>query len=88
MKKLLSLILAILIFALAVPAGAMTYGYLLGDANDDDGVNMKDVLLLRRFISGVVDDDGIFILAADTDVSGDLNMKDVLKLRRIVAGVA
>ena len=57
MKRLVSVfvIFCMLITSLtflASPGGAVTHGYFLGDSNDDDEINMKDVLLLRRFVAG------------------------------------
>ena len=88
MKKLLSLILAIVVFALAVPVNAATHGYQRGDVNDDGVINLKDVLALRQILSASIPlYYKISILGADMDGDGDLTMKDVLKLRKIIAGL-
>ncbi|MBR0303852.1 MAG: dockerin type I repeat-containing protein, partial [Clostridia bacterium] len=56
--------------------------YPIGDVNGDGDVNMKDVLLIRRAIAGLV------VLTPDEERRADVNydnnvdMKDVLKLRR------
>ena len=86
MKKLFSLILAVIVFALAVPANAATHGYLRGDVNDDGTLSMKDVLAIRRLLAGDYTEADAFTLAADVDGDGSLTMKDVLKLRKIIAG--
>jgi len=58
---------------------------VLGDANGDGTVTMKDVLALRKYLAG---HSGTFV-AANADVNGDgeLNMKDVLMLRKYLAGL-
>ena len=58
---------------------------LYGDANDDGAVNMKDVLILRKQLAGMMP----IIDMANADVNGDgnVNMKDVLVLRKQLAGL-
>ena len=92
MKKILSIILAsamlIAVIVSVVPAGAgATYGYVLGDANDDLDVSMKDVLLMRRFIAGIEEERNIDTVAADVDTDTNVTMKDVLAVRRYIAGL-
>ncbi len=55
-----------------------------GDANDDGAIDMKDVLLLRKFIAHLADT----INEQNADCNGDtvLDMKDVLLLRKYLAG--
>lgn len=56
-----------------------------GDMNGDGTVNLKDVVLLRRYIAGgwnvTVDES-----KADMNGDGKVNLKDVVLLRRIIAG--
>ncbi|MBR6916668.1 MAG: DUF4838 domain-containing protein [Clostridia bacterium] len=91
MKKLISLILALLIASAvivsAVPGGAVTHGYQTADANDDGSVNMKDVLLLRRLIANVAQDRDVNVTAADVDGNGTISMVDVLRICRIICGI-
>lgn len=56
-----------------------------GDANDDGALDMKDVLLTRRFIAG----EGVLLNTAAADVNGDksVDMKDVLTMRKMIAGL-
>lgn len=58
-----------------------------GDANDDEKINLKDVLQMRKFAAGILSQDMINIKAAD--VSGDdrINMKDILLVRKLVARI-
>ena len=58
---------------------------LLGDANDDGAVNMKDVLLMRKYLAGL--DVEYNAENADCNGDGDVNMKDVLMLRKYLAGL-
>ncbi|MBR0303531.1 MAG: dockerin type I repeat-containing protein, partial [Clostridia bacterium] len=60
---------------------------LLGDANGDKDVNMKDVLLLRRQIAGLETIGNKLYVNADYDGDGELTMKDVLAMRRFIAGI-
>ena len=58
---------------------------LWGDANDDGAVNMKDVLVLRKYVAGLA----VTLNFQNADVVTDtaLNMKDVLTLRKFLAGL-
>ena len=58
----------------------------IGDVDRNGAVNMKDVLLLRRVVSGDADLDEKEAASADVNGDGAINMKDVLMLRRILAG--
>ena len=58
-----------------------------GDANGDGDVNMKDVLLMRRYIAGVAQDSEIILGNADLTGDGEVDMRDVLMLRRQIAGI-
>jgi len=56
-----------------------------GDANGDSDVNMKDVLILRKFLAGLTS--SLNLKNADVNGDGDVNMKDVLYLRKLLAGL-
>ncbi len=58
---------------------------LLGDANDDGFVNMKDVLLMRKALSGM--SVSLNAVNADVNVDNAVNMKDVLAIRKFLAGL-
>ena len=59
---------------------------IIGDANGDGVVNMKDVLILRKVLAGTAVE-GYVEAAADATRDGAVNMKDVLQLRKFVAGL-
>ena len=56
-----------------------------GDINNDNTINLKDVVILRRYIAGGW---GINIdeTIADVNDDGAVNLKDVVLLRRYIAG--
>lgn len=56
-----------------------------GDANNDGAVNMKDVLVVRKYLADI--EVAIDLGNADTNNDGDVNMKDVLNLRKFLAGI-
>ena len=58
---------------------------LLGDANDDGSVNMKDVLVMRKALAGIE----VFVNNFNADVNQDdsVNMKDVLQIRKLLANI-
>ncbi len=90
MKKILSYLLAICmmmsvcsLFAVNTEA---TYGYLLGDADDNAAINVKDILLARRYAAGLATEKDLNVTAADADKNGSVNLKDILLIRKHVAG--
>ena len=58
---------------------------LLGDANDDGAVNMKDVLVMRKVLAGM--EVSVNNFNADVNRDNSVNMKDVLQLRRFLANI-
>ena len=61
--------------------------YPLGDVNGDGDVNLKDILILRRYVAGIISIDDAMKLRADVNGDSDIDFKDILKLRRTVAGL-
>ena len=59
--------------------------YPLGDANLDKSVDMKDVLVIRKYIAHM---DATFTMElADFNFDNSLDMKDVLQIRKVMAGM-
>ncbi|MBR6917858.1 MAG: dockerin type I repeat-containing protein [Clostridia bacterium] len=56
-----------------------------GDADADGTVDLKDILQIKKFISLLVDTDGLSLLNADANTDGYVNMKDVLMVMRVIA---
>ena len=57
----------------------------MGDLNGDGTVNLKDAVLLRRYIAGGWNAE-IDKNCADVNGDGEINLKDVVMLRRRIAG--
>ncbi|MBE6563374.1 MAG: hypothetical protein E7660_06520 [Ruminococcaceae bacterium] len=58
--------------------------YLLGDVTGDGDVTAKDVLKIKRYISGILD---TISNAADVNGDGEITSKDTLIIKKIVANV-
>jgi hypothetical protein len=97
MKKMLSFTLALILVINILPLMGMQKVYaeetdtatiLPGDCNEDYSVDAKDVLRLRRYLSGGWDapDNAINEIAADVNGEGAVNAKDITRLRRFLAG--
>ena len=56
---------------------------LVGDANADGVINLKDVLVLRKYLADLPVE--LDLAAADVNRDKSVNMKDVLALRQILA---
>lgn len=56
--------------------------YTIGDANGDGQVNVRDVILVRKYIVDKTVE--IDILAADVVEDGRINVRDVIELRKII----
>ena len=63
----------------------ITTSAVVGDVNGDGTVNLKDVVLIRRFIAGGWDAD-VDKALADANGDGTVNLKDVVLIRRFIAG--
>lgn len=94
MKKYLSLFLIpVLFWGVIVGAGGnikataatTTATVLKGDANDDNVIDIRDVLLLRRHYVGY--DDKINKEAADYNSDSEINGMDILFVRKKIAGL-
>ena len=69
----------------AEPTETAAETVLLGDANDDGAVNMKDVLVMRKYIASM--DTTINLKNADVNCDSSVNLKDVLPVRKQLAGI-
>ncbi len=61
--------------------------YLLGDADGDDKVNVKDATAIQKHVAGLITlaEDGI--TAADVDANNNVNVKDATAIQKYVAGL-
>ncbi len=71
--------------ATATVTGTQGQVVLLGDANDDGAVNMKDVLTLRKVLADF--DVPMNYYNADVNRDSLVNMKDVLMIRQFLADI-
>ena len=92
MKKLLAVLLSFaLVLAMSIPAFAeptetQAASAVYGDANDDGVVNMKDVLVMRKYLGGL--DVSCNLRNSDVNADDAVNMKDVLLVHKYIAGIA
>ena len=64
--------------------GTFTVTRLPGDVNADGSVDMKDVILLRRYLAGW--DVTVNLSNADVDEESDVDVRDVVYITRYLAG--
>ena len=60
---------------------------LIGDANGDGKVNVKDATEIQKAVAGLLMLDETEDLAADVDESGKVNVKDATAIQKWVAGI-
>ncbi len=61
--------------------------YLIGDANSDQNINVKDATMIQKAVASLVTLDQIQTLAADADQNENLNVKDATAIQKFVAGM-
>ena len=61
--------------------------YVDGDVNGDGNVNSDDILLIRKYIAGLVSESEIVFDAADVTGDDFVNSDDLVALRKMVAGL-
>lgn len=82
MKKLLAVVITLIIsLTMIIPASAADIKK--GDANGDGKRDMKDVLVLRKYLAHMSTD--IEINSVDINADSKIDMKDVLLLRKFLA---
>ncbi len=72
--------------AFAEPTETQAASAVYGDTNDDGVVNMKDVLVMRKYLGGL--DVSCNLRNSDVNADDAVNMKDVLLVRKYIAGMA
>lgn len=89
MKKLMVVLTVVCVLVASLTAvlsvSAMGSTPYWGDVNEDTGINLKDVLVLRQHIAGLelLADESV----GDVNFDGLTNMKDVLMIRKFIAGL-
>lgn len=64
-----------------------TTDFILGDANMDGDVNIKDATYIQKTVAGLERMSLIERLAGDADTMGDINIKDATAIQKFVAGI-
>lgn len=85
MKKLLAYILTITTLLCLLQMGVSAAGSAAGDANGDGKTDMKDVLVIRKYLAHV--SASLTADNADVNKDGKIDMKDVLMIRKYLAHV-
>ncbi len=60
---------------------------ICGDADGDGEITTKDVLAIRKYLAGIIEEDALDLSACDVDKDGDVSTKDVLAVRKYLAGL-
>lgn len=61
--------------------------YILGDANSDGKVNVKDATEIQKAVAGLITLDEIEMVASDVDANKKVNVKDATAIQKWVAGM-
>ncbi len=88
-KKAIAVAISVATMIASFSMASFADSYLPCDVNDDGRINMKDVLVIRKYIAGMNVE--INLKAADCNnmgkSDGAVNMKDVLYMRKVIAGI-
>lgn len=60
-------------------------GVKLGDVDGDNRVSIDDATCIQRYLAGIIDLDGIYLYAADTNLDGDVDISDATTLQMFLA---
>lgn len=61
-------------------------GGVIGDANDDNSVNVNDATLIQKWIAKLVDDSKINLKLSDVNKDNSVNIKDATEIQKKSAG--
>ena len=60
---------------------------VLGDANEDEVVNIKDVTEIQKHLAGILEISQWELVLADTDQNGEVNIKDATAIQKHLAEI-
>lgn len=60
---------------------------LLGDANEDGKMNIKDATIIQKYIANILTLSEHSLELADFNESGDVNIKDATAIQKYIAGI-
>ncbi len=61
--------------------------FTAGDLNSDTEITTDDLLLLRKYLAGLISETDILFVAADINNDEAVTTEDLLELRKIIAGL-
>lgn len=61
--------------------------FTLGDLDKNGEVTTEDLLLLRKYLAGLISETEILFVAADTNNDESVTTEDLIQLRKIIAGL-
>ena len=67
--------------------GTSTNNYLLGDITNDGKINISDLLMLKKYLLGLVTDNNINLDNANIMQDDNINVADMLKLKKYLLGL-
>ncbi len=70
-----------------IEAALPSDGNILGDANEDNEVNIKDATAIQKHIAKLAELSDTALLLADTDADEDVNIKDATAIQKHIAGI-
>ena len=88
MKKFLSLLLIVCLYAVSV-SSVMAVGsdLLIGDVDLDGRISVKDATLIQKYAASLESLSVSQLVIADVDISDNVNVKDATMIQKYVAGI-
>lgn len=88
MKKFLSLLLIVCLYAVSV-SSVMAVGsdLLIGDVDLDGRISVKDATLIQKYVASLKSLSVSQLVIADVDISDNVNVKDATMIQKKIAGI-
>ena len=90
MKKLTALLLTLATLLSVFSVGAFAVyqnALILGDANLDSKVNIKDATVIQKFVAKILEFSEENEISSDCNADGKINIKDATNIQKKIAGI-
>lgn len=87
MKKVLAMVICLLLMITTVPFTAFSAQGIIGDANTDNTVNIRDATAIQKYAAGIIAFSSAQFASADVNGDDKANVRDATSVQKYVAGL-